>query len=244
MVSLQESPRVPGPPAAEPENRLLAALPAAEYDRLVAGMAAVPFAAGDVVYHAGGALRHVYFPRSGGFSLMAVLPDGAEAAVGTVGSEGVLGLAAFHGAVRCRTGIVCHLGPCTAWRMPGDRFQVEAGRPGPLRELLHRYARVLFDQVTQSAACHALHTVPQRCATWLLQCRDRAGGGFPLTHEVLARMLGVRRASVTEAARSLQAAGLIRYRRGRVEVRDAGGLADAACPCYRLDRDDVGRLVT
>jgi CRP-like cAMP-binding protein len=232
----------PVPPAAEPENRLLAALPAAEYARLVGEMTAVPFAPGDVVYYAGGPLRHVYFPRSGAFSLLAVLPDGAVAAVGSVGSEGLLGLAAFHGAARCRTMTVCHLCPCTAWRMPGDRFQRESGRPGPLRELLHRYARALFDQVTQSAACHALHTVPQRCATWLLQCRDRTGGDFPLTHESLARMLGVRRASVTESARALQALGLIRYRRGRVEVLDAGGLAAAACPCYRLGRDDLDRL--
>jgi CRP-like cAMP-binding protein len=102
---------------------------------------------------------------------------------------------------------------------------------------------VLFDQVAQAAACHALHTVPQRCALWLLMCRDRAGRDqFPFTHEALARLLGVRRASVTEAAQALQAAGLIRYRRGWVEVLQPDRLASAACACYGVTRDDCDRL--
>jgi len=127
--------------------------------------------------------------------------------------------------------------------MWGDHFQRESGRPGPLRELLHRYARVLFDQVAQTSACHALHSIPQRCASWLLQCRDRAGSDdFPLTHEAVSRMLGVRRASVTEAAFALQSLGLIQYQRGRVQVLDAAGLRAAACPCYRPARDEIDGL--
>jgi CRP-like cAMP-binding protein len=225
------------------ENRLLAALPRAEYDRLIGGMGTASFATGQVVYQAGGPLRHVYFPRSGAFTLTVLTAEGGTVAVGLIGHEGMLGLAAFHGAVRTRTETVCLLGPATAWRMSGDRFQWEAGRPGPFRELLHRYTRVMFDQVAQTAACRGSHDVPARCASWLLACRDRAGRDeFPLTHESLAMTLGVRRAGVSEAAGALQADGLIRYRRGRVEVLDRKRLEVAACECYRITRDDSDRL--
>lgn len=228
-----------------PENRLLAALPRSEYERLVGGMGTVSFAAGQVVYGAGGPLRNVYFPRSGAFTLMVLTADGGTAAVGVIGNEGMLGLPAFHGAVRTRTETVCLLGPGTAWRMPGDRFQWESGRPGPFRELLHRYSRVQFDLLSQTAACRGLHGVAARCAYWLLACRDRAGRHeFPLTHESLALMLGVRRAGVTEAAGVFQSDGLIRYRRGRVEVLDPRRLEAAACECYRLGRDELDRFVS
>jgi CRP-like cAMP-binding protein len=228
---------------ARSENRLLATLPGAEYGRLVAGMDPVSFAPRDVVYRAGGPLRHVYFPRSGVFSLAVLMADGRTAEVGVIGRDGVLGMPAFHGAVRSRVEVVCQAGPGDAWRLPGDAFQRAAGRPGLFRELLHRYARVSFDQVAQAAACNGLHTVAQRCARRLLEARDRAGADeFPLTQEFLASLLGVRRESVTLAASHLQRAGAIEYARGQVRVRDAGLLEAAACECYRVGRDDLDRL--
>jgi CRP-like cAMP-binding protein len=232
----------PGPPA-RPQNRLLATLPPGEYSRVVAVMDAVSFPPRAVVYRAGGPLRHVYFPRSGVFSLAVLMADGRTAEVGVVGRDGVLGMPAFHGAVRSRVEVVCQVGPADAWRLPGDAFQREAGRPGPFRELLHRYARVTFDHVAQTAACNGLHTVAQRCARRLLEARDRAGADeFPLTQELLAALLGVRRESITLAANHLQRAGVIEYSRGRVRVRDAGRLEAAACECYRVGREDLDRL--
>ena len=232
----------PGRPAG-PVNRLLASLPAAEYGRLVAGMDAVSFGPRDVVYRAGGPVRHVYFPRSGVFSLAVLMADGRAAEVGVVGRDGVLGMPAFHGAVRTRVEVVCQAGPGDAWRLAGDAFQREAGRAGPFRELLHRYARVSFDQVAQAAACNGLHTVAQRCARRLLEARDRAGADeFPMTQEFLASLLGVRRESVTLAAGHLHQAGAIGYARGRVRVRDAGRLEAAACECYRVGRDELDHL--
>jgi CRP-like cAMP-binding protein len=230
---------------APPDNRLLATLPATEYSRLVAAMDVVSVATHDVVYRAGGPLRHVYFPCSGVFSLAVLMSDGRAAEVGVIGREGVLGMPAFHGAVRSRVEVVCQAGPGDAWRLPGDAFQREAGRPGLFRELLHRYARVAFDQVAQAAACNGLHTVAQRCARRLLEARDRAGADeFSLTQEFLASLLGVRRESVTLAASRLQQAGAIEYTRGRVRVRHAGRLEAAACECYRIGRDDLDRLAT
>jgi CRP-like cAMP-binding protein len=171
------------------------------------------------------------------------MADGRAAEVGAIGREGVLGLPAFHGAVRSRVEVACQAGPADAWRMPADAFQREAGRPGLLREALHRYARALFDQVAQAAACNGLHTVPERCARRLLEARDRAGADdFPLTQEYLGYLLGVRRESVTLAASHLQRAGAIKYLRGRVRVLDAGRLEAAACECYRVARDDLDGL--
>ncbi len=223
-------------------NRLLAALPAAEAARMVAGMSPSPFATGDVVYRAGGPIRDVYFPRFGAFSLVAVTEDGRSAEAGAVGNEGMVGLAAFHGAVRSRVQVVCQVAPCTALRMAGADFQRESGRPGPFRDLLHRYALALFDQVALNAACNVLHAAPQRCARWLLTARDRAGSDeFPLTHEFLAAMLGVRRATVTIAALAFQSTGAIAYRQGRVRVLNRARLEAAACGCYRAARDYLDR---
>ena len=225
---------------ARSENRLLATLPGAEYARLVAGMDSISFTSRAVVYRAGGPLRHVYFPQSGVFSLAVLMADGRTAEVGVVGRDGVLGMPAFHGAVRSRVEVVCQAGPGDAWRMPGDAFQREAGRPGQFREMLHRYARVSFDQVAQAAACNGLHTVAQRCARRLLEARDRAGADeFPMTQEFLASLLGVRRESVTLAAGHMHQAGTIEYARGRVRVVDPGRLEAAACECYRVGRDEL-----
>jgi len=197
-------------------------------------MASVAFSAGDVVYRPGGPIRHVYFPYRGAFSLLAAMPDGRAVEAGSVGSDGVLGLSAFHGAVRSRAEVVCQFSPSAAWRMAGDAFQREAGRPGPLRDLLHSYTRVLFDRVSLAVACGVLHPAPQRCATWLLLAWDRAEAAeFDVTHEHMARLLGMRRATVTDAAGKLQASGAIAYRHGRVCVLNRTRLEAAACECYR-----------
>jgi CRP-like cAMP-binding protein len=121
-------------------------------------------------------------------------------------------------------------------------FEAEVGRSGALREAVRRYTGSLLRLVGQSVACNCLHTVGERCAKWLLMTRDRVGADeFPLTHEFLAMMLGVRRASVTVTAGTLQKAGLIAYRHGRVRVLDPAGLEEASCECYRVARDEFHR---
>jgi CRP-like cAMP-binding protein len=188
---------------------------------------------GDVVYRPRARLAHVYFPTDGVVSLRVVMADGRGAEVGTVGNEGVVGAAAAlaGGATGNREAIVQLAGH--ALRMSADAFADAATRPGPLRELVARYAQAFDDQVAQSAACNALHPVEQRAARWLLMTHDRVGrDAFGLTQEFLAQMLGARRPTVSAAAGQLKRAGLIRYRRGRVEVLDRAGLEAAACECY------------
>jgi CRP-like cAMP-binding protein len=123
-------------------------------------------------------------------------------------------------------------------------LQREAARHDEFRRLLHLYTLGFLTQISQSTACNRLHPAEQRLARWLLICRDRVGrDDVPITHETMAMMLGVRRATVTEAAGALQRAGMIRYRRGQVSIVDRKGLEAAACECYQIVRAEFNRLL-
>ncbi len=230
----------PGPA----ENRLLAALPKPEHDRVVARTREVTLDFGDVVYRPNGPVRHVLLPRTGVLSMVVIMADGGTVEVATVGNEGFAGLPLLLGTDRSPAQVYCQVPPCVARRMDADAFREEAGREGSFRGLLARYAQAAFAQSNQSTACNRLHSVEERCARWLLMTHDRVGADeFPLTHEILAQMLGVRRAGVTVAAGVLQRAGLIEYRRGRLRVLDRAGLEDAACECYGVVRGEFDRLL-
>jgi len=128
--------------------------------------------------------------------------------------------------------------------MPTTVLLDAADQSSDLRRRLLRFAQALSFQISQSAACNARHVVEERCARWLLAAHDRVGGDeLMLTHEFLGVMLGVRRAGVTVAAGSLQRAGLIRYRQGRVTILDREALEAAACECYRITTDEYDRLL-
>jgi CRP-like cAMP-binding protein len=227
-----------------PENRLLAALPPADRDRLVRRADEVTLARGDVVHRANGPIHHVYFPRSGILSMVIDMADGGTVEVGTIGREGMAGLPAFHGAESSPTRVYCQVPPCVCLRIPADVFRAEAGKPGAVHDLMHRFAEVVFALSAQSVACNRLHPVEERLARWLLMTHDRVDGDrLSLTQQVLSEMLGVRRASVTTAAGVLQKAGLIEYRRGTITVLDRKGLEAAACECYRVVRAEFDRLL-
>lgn len=222
----------------QPENRLLSALPPAEFDRLTARMTDVTFGHKDVLYRVGGPLDHVYFPRSGVLSAIVVMDDGGSAEVAGIGSEGMAGVSAFLGNDRSREQVVCQVPPCPCRRMPAAEFAAEVNKGGPLRDVAHRYLRGVLAVAAQQTACNCLHAVEERCARWLLECHDRVGADeFSLTHEFLATMLGVRRATVTVSAGALQTAGFIRYKGGKVTVLDRAGLEEVACECYAVVRD-------
>jgi len=230
--------------AASAENRLLAALPKAEHDRLVPYMTGVTFGRGEVVYQSGAPIDAVYFPDAGVFSVVVAMENGAVVEVGTVGREGLLGVPAVLGADRAPVRVFCQVPPGRARRLPVRVFRERAREGGQLPTLAGRYAQAFLNQVSQTAACNRLHRVDRRLARCLLMAHDRAGTDvLPLTQEFLAQMLGVRRASVTEAALSLQRGGLIGYGRGRVTVLDRDGLEAAACECYRTVRDEFDGLL-
>jgi CRP-like cAMP-binding protein len=214
-------------------NRLLAALPAKEYERLLAGFEQVKLTYGEVLYESGEQMQHVYFPSDCVVSLLTVVEGHRALEVGLVGREGMIG---SRLALSITTASVRALvqGTGTAVRIKSDCFLQELQRSPMLQRALLHFTDALMMQVTRTAACNRFHGVEARLARWLLMTRERLPSSeFYLTQEFLADMLGVRRAGVTNAACVLQRQKLIRYRRGTITILDQHGLEAAACSCYQ-----------
>lgn len=225
------------------ENRLLAGLPREDYERLLPDLESVSLGFQEVLYKPDKPIPYVYFPTTGVVSLLTLMEDGLAIEIAAVGREGMIGLPVFLEATSM-PGSACTQVPGTAVRIPAERFREAVQRSGSLQRVLHRYTQALLNQIARSAACNRLHPIGERCARWLLMTHDRAGSDqFPLTHEFLAQMLGVRRATVTVAAGMLQQAGLIRYRRGKITIADRLGLETASCECYEVIRKEFDRLL-
>jgi CRP-like cAMP-binding protein len=223
------------------ENKLLAALPADELQRLMPHLKRVSLSIKQVVYEQNEDIETVYFPESAIMSLVAIMEDGTIVEVATVGNEGMTGLPVLF---RTRRNPLCMYSQMDgdAYQMSVENLQAEIDRRGPLMAILLRYADALLIQVARGSACNQLHSVQQRCARWLLMTHDRVRGDtFALTQEFLCRMLAVRRATVSEIASSLQEAGLIRYSRGKMTILDRKGLEAASCECYRVIRAEYER---
>jgi CRP-like cAMP-binding protein len=224
-------------------NRLLSLLSDDDYERLRPHLSPVAFGYKMSLYEASRPIVHVYFPVDGVASLVITTADGASAEVGTIGSEGIVGLPVCLGDVDAPSAVYVQV-PGTALAMEAGRFRAELGRSPTLKLIMLRYAHAFFNQVAQSAACAHLHKVEQRCCRWLLMTRDRMpSGDFLLTHEFLGMMLGVRRTTVTDVMGSLQKAGLIRYRRGHVTILDHAALRQRACECYDISKLEFDRLL-
>jgi CRP-like cAMP-binding protein len=231
------------PTPERPSNWLLASVPRAEYERLRPRLESVRPRAQDVLYEQGDLMEHVYFPEGGTVSLLAVLADGHAVEVSTVGNEGMVGLSVALGSEISPHRATAQV-PGPALRMRAADFRAEVPPAHPLHAAVRCYADAFLRQVAQSVACNRAHEVPQRLARWLCMTQDRVGRDeFPLTQEVIAQMLGVRRQTVSEAASEFQAAGLIDYRLGRVTVEDRAGLERAACECYRAVRAHFERML-
>lgn len=224
------------------KNRLLAALPRKEFDRLRPELESIAMTVKYVFYEANAVIRHVYFPLGGVASVVISMKDGVTVEVGLIGNEGMVGIPAFLGADRSPTKAFTQV-PGAALRMRADTFK-RLAETGPLRDILQRYSQAMLTQVSQSVACNHLHSVEERMCRWLLMTHDRMGADeFPLTQEFLAQMLGVRRPSVTVIAGSLQGAGLISYHRGQVRIRKRQELEAASCECYGVVKAEFDRLL-
>lgn len=220
------------PAFAASANRLIAALPRRSQSRFLSSCETVELKFAAVVCVEGKPLEDVYFPTDSVISLVSVLADGARLEVGIIGNEGMLGTSIPLGVNVSPLRAVVQ-GTGSALRMSAAAFRRHCKQDNDLREVMNRYVHVLMEQLALTAACTRYHRVERRLARWLLMTRERVGNDrFHLTHEFLAYMLGVRRAGVTHAARSLQARGLIDYRRGAITVLDAPGLKKASCACY------------
>lgn len=224
-------------------NRLLAALPDAEYQRLIPHLEHVSLPFKQVLHELGEPIEYVYFPQKAIVSCLSTMEDGSMIEVGLVGNDGIVGIPAALGDNITATIAMVQV-PDSAMRMKASVLKTEFQRGGVLQSLLLRYMQVQHAFVTQSAACNRLHYLEGRLARWLLLVRDRVGSNeLPLTHEFMSQMLGVRRAGVTEAANALQQAGLIRYTRGKVTILNREELEAASCECYEIINGEFARLL-
>ena len=224
-------------------NRLLAALPDAEWQRWLPQLELVDMPLGQVLYEAGRTLSHVYFPTTAIVSLLYVMADGASAEIAVVGLEGVVGISLFMGGESTPSRAVVQSAG-RGVRMPSQAFKAEFDRSAPVMHLLLRYTQALITQMAQTAVCNRHHSLDQQLCRWLLLSLDRLDGpDLVMTQELIANMLGVRREGVTEAALKLQTLGLIRYVRGRISVLDRPGLEKRTCECYAVVKKEYDRLL-
>lgn len=224
------------------QNRVLAALPVTEYARLVDDLELVTFPIGEVLYESGDSLEFVFFPTTSIASLICSTKNGASTELAMTGNDGLVGIPLVLGG-DTTTHAVAVQSEGGAYRLRAEIMRWELDQGGSLQRLSLWYAQALMTQMAQSAVCNRHHTVDQQLCRWLLLSLDLLPGNqLDITHGMIARMLGVRREAITEAAGKLQAAGLIQYRRGHVTVTDRPGLEGRVCECYGAVKSESDRL--
>lgn len=225
------------------DNRLLAALPPADYARLLPHLERVSVPLTHVFYEPGRPIPSIYFPTRVIASLVIHMVGGGEVEVAAVGAEGMVGLPIFLGTDTIPFSCYAQI-PGEALRMPAEVLIRETSVGAPLHDVLHRYTQALMVQVAQSMACAQCHSLEERCCRWLLMTQDRVRTDtFLLTQEFLGHMLGVRRPRASMVASTLQKAGLIRYSRGRITILDRAGLEAGSCECYGIITGEFNRLI-
>ncbi len=223
-------------------NHLLAALEAKTLARWKPHLKPVVFKLGAVLYESGGTLDYVYFPTSAIVSLLYVLEDGDSAEIAVVGNEGLVGISVFMGGESTPNRAVVQSAG-NGFQLPSSVLKEEF-KSAPVLHLLLRYTQALITQMSQTAVCNRHHSIDQQLCRWLLLSLDRLSGNeLVMTQELISNMLGVRREGVTEAALSLQKAGLIQYVRGRITVLDRPGLEKRTCECYAVVKREYDRLL-
>jgi CRP-like cAMP-binding protein len=251
-MSRKRSPSVRPPPVERPppttsvprpKNRLLAALPDDDFDRIRPHLKTVPLDVKAVLLKRGAPIRHVFFPNGGVCSVTAMMTNGAAVEVATVGDEGLIGIAAFFGGQAMPGESMVQVPDSNAERMRLEDFRLELDRRGALYDAVNRYAQATIALIMQSTACMALHGVQERCCRWLLMTHDRVKSDhFSLSHEFLAMMLGSTRPTVTAVASNLQRAKLIRYTHAKVTILNRKGLEAMSCECYATVKTEFDRL--
>ena len=225
------------------QHHLLAALPAADYERLLPDLELVPLPLGWAVYEADSKLGYVYFPTTSIVSLLYVMEDGSSAEIAVTGHDGLVGIALFMGGESTPSRAVVQSAGY-GYRLKAVVLQKEFKQGGHLQHLALRYTQALITQMAQTAVCNRHHSVEQQLCRWLLLSLDRLPSNeLIMTQELIANMLGVRREGVTEAAGNLQKAGLIHYSRGHITVLDRPKLEKRVCECYAVVKREVDRLL-
>ncbi len=226
------------------QNHLLAALPTAEFERVVPHLELAAMPLGEVLYESSGQLTHVYFPTTAIVSMHYVMENGASSEIAGVGNEGVLGVSLFMGGNTTPSRAIVQTAG-HGYRLKARVLMEEFNRGGLMQHLLLRYTQALMTQVSQTAVCNRHHALEQQLCRWLLLTLDRLPSNeLTMTQELIAGMLGVRREGITEAAGHLQQAGCIRYRRGHITVLDRSSLESRVCECYAVVKKEHDRLLS
>ena len=230
-------------PRRRTSNRLLDQLPQDDCERLAPHLLEAALPHGKVLYESNKHQTHIYFPRSGVISLLYVMDDGNTGEIAMVGNEGVVGVAVLVDSSSTPTRAEVQV-PGEALMLRTDIVDVEFQRGGAFQLMILRYTQLLISQMAQAVICNRHHTVEKQLCRWLLLAFDRAHADeIALTQEAIAALLGVRREGISEAARRLQAAGLIRYSRGNIRLVDREGLESHSCSCYLAIREEQARLM-
>jgi CRP-like cAMP-binding protein len=224
-------------------NRLLRTIPVADFAVLAPHLEPVTYAVRDVLIDYDRPIERVDFVDVGVISVVSVMAEGGGVETATIGPEGIVGLPLALGVDRQSVQAFCQV-PGSGWTIDADAFRAALPRTPAFSALLGRYTQALLSLVMQTSACNSVHLLRERCARWLLMSHDRVGAdSFSLTHHFLSQMLGVRRASVTEAAGALAAVGAIQYSHGMVTVVDRARLESEACECYAIIAREFSRLL-
>jgi CRP-like cAMP-binding protein len=225
-------------------NRLLARLPPDDYRGLLPDLETIRLRPQRVLLKPHEQARKIYFPAGGVCSIIQVMADGQSAGVAIVGNEGLVGMEAFGGDPESGQTAVVEIGDADAQVMDARIFHREMDRGTAFKEVIHRYGQAFAESLMQSVVCNALHPIEKRCAKCLLDIRDRVGRNeLPLTQNVLATMLGVRRASVTLAVGALHRAGIVDHVHKGIIICDPAGLEATTCECYALVKGHFSRLL-
>ena len=226
-------------------NEVLASLPADEFQRVSANLTWRPLKVRQVLHKRGEPLSEIYFPGRSVCSITNTMEDGGMVEVAMVGREGLVGVGAVMGSPLATGDAFVQIAAEPAGVMPIDVFNRELELRGPFHDAVTRYSQAFLSLLMQSVACNGLHSAEERCCRWLLMTHDRiAQDEFPLTHELLAVMLGVRRPTVTLVMAELSRAGIVSHVRGHVRIVDRKGLEGASCECYRNIRSVFDRLLS
>ena len=223
--------------AAHPHNNILGSLPCEELNHLRPQLQRFPLSRGHLLFDAAAHIDSLYFPLDGMICLLAVMDDGRTVVLATTGREGFLGVPTLLGDETAPLRSVVLI-EGTALKLSRDHLRRALPATPQFSAALRRYCSIYLSQVVQIGACHALHTVQQRVASWLLMVRDRSNtDSLPLTHESLSELLGCRRSSVTEVLSQFEVARLIAGSRGHISITDRRRLAEQACECYAVLRN-------
>lgn len=222
-------------------NELLASLAEPEWSRWCPVFERVVLSAGQVLSTPGVTPTHLYFPTTAVVSLLHATRDGGSAEIAVIGQEGMVGISLFMGG-HFMSGEAIVQGAGQGYRIGAKAAMKEFELGGLVMTVLLRYTQGVIEQVARTAACNRHHSIEQQLCRRLLLGLDRSvSQELLMTQELLARLLGVRREGVTQAALKLQHAGAIRYQRGRIDVLDRAQLEHGACECYAAAHTHHGK---